>query len=56
MAEVKVIINKEEYEEALGIKELLENLNRDERVKLKGFLEGLRFSVKGRTKRTRRKR
>ncbi|ACZ01374.1 hypothetical protein [Streptobacillus moniliformis] len=46
MAKIKIIITDDEIIEKEKIIELIKKLNKNELLKLKGFLEGLNFSTK----------
>ena len=44
MAKIIVNINKEEQKEMKEIEKFIEDLTKEGRIKLKGFLEGIKFS------------
>lgn len=44
MAEVIIKLSKEEEKEVKEVKETLEQLSKEQKIKLKGFYEGLRFA------------
>ena len=44
MAKIIVNINKEEQKEMKEIEKFIEGLTKEEKIKLKGFLEGMKFS------------
>lgn len=46
MAEVKVIIKKEEVEEKEEVLNFIQDLKKNEALKFKGFLEGVKFARK----------
>ncbi|MGF0096413.1 hypothetical protein ACQRC6_08225 [Peptoniphilus sp. SGI.035] len=43
MAEIKIILDKEEQKEKEELERSIESLDRDLKLKFKGFLEGLNF-------------
>ena len=44
MAKIIVNINKEEQKEMKEIEKFIEGLTKEEKIKLKGFLVGMKFS------------
>lgn len=46
MAEVKVIIKKDEVEEKEEVLNFIQDLKKNEALKFKGFLEGVKFARK----------
>lgn len=43
MAKVKLVLDKEEREEKRDLLAFVETLSKEEKIKLKGFLEGVAF-------------
>ena len=42
MAEIRIIIDKEEQKEAKEVKEMLDGMTKEQLLEVKGFLAGLR--------------
>lgn len=44
MSEITITIDKEEQKEVKEIKEIVDTMSKEEKLRFKGFLEGLRYS------------